>query len=103
MTHRLGRFHPDLRNRLCSHPSLKNTALDPAGKTVQTIAFCAALLCKDGSAADATNPPLHRLERIQPPSSGGQLGMEQYAPDYRMGWPLLIVCPTSVGPNWMEE
>ena len=42
----------------------------PAGKTVQCVAFCAAVLGKMGNAEDAVYPQIPRLNRIQAPADG---------------------------------
>ncbi len=33
----------------------------------------------------------------------GDLVLDDYSPDYTLGWPILIVCPTSVIKNWERE
>jgi SNF2 family DNA or RNA helicase len=64
------------------------------GKTVQTIAFVAALLGKGGFGAGRPppRPPGAAEERIKEPSR-----------DPRERQPILILCPSSVVANWQRE
>ncbi|KAL4459161.1 hypothetical protein ABPG75_014026, partial [Micractinium tetrahymenae] len=82
------------------------------GKTVQAISFIAALLGKTGGEEDAHLPELQPLPRIQPPSDPHadepddpllDIEDDEFAPDFNVGWPILIVAPTSVLTNWERE
>lgn len=64
--------------------------------------------CPDAAAVLRLQP----LPRIQPPAGRGGDGPhdpdptiedDEFAPNYNVGWPVLVVAPTSVLTNWERE
>jgi DNA excision repair protein ERCC-6-like 2 len=80
------------------------------GKTLQSIAFMAAILGKTGNdVGDKNFPELHPLQSIVPPDADGRPGADvaacpRFSPDYSgTGAPILVVATASLLDNWMRE
>lgn len=79
------------------------------GKTVQTIAFLAALLGKGGTQADAQPRsfadvyPEEANVTGRQPFSGYHFIKRNRQPSSAARWPILIVVPKSVVGNWERE